>query len=356
MKQIMIGNNLRILLKITWRSVRPSACTPLRPKPPERARLELRQHVFSAALLILVALCMTLVSSRVHAQSYYGNPYAEAMAPGPLWSVAPYSGCKPPAGAPMCLQGAARECNSIFVSNACFRGIVPDIPNLQVGYLHNFAQNRNQGFLTLDYMLPVTIGCKDVAFGEAHGEFEDLIGTLKGTNDPNLQMLFGGGYRKRLSNNTMVGVNGFYNSVRLSGRWLSSGILGVETARVTAGNGILMLNFNYYGNIYSDVGLIFLPYKNGQGDYKFEGSYSQPILGQALDLRIKGSGYKLDRSGAIYGWNAGADVTTRSGLLNIRYEVGNDKLNETYHLAGISLTVGFQPERLLSGKSPFSIL
>jgi hypothetical protein len=313
-------------------------------------------HMCSSIAIAVVLLVLGLLSES-RAQCFGAVPQFGRGVEAARWDGS--CGCAPSAALshaspPSCQP---REQNSIYVSNSMLAGIVPYIPNLQIGYLHMWTRNNvNQGFLTFDYTLPVTINGWDVVFGETHGRFEDFAQTVSGSNDPNLQVLVGGGFRKRIRNTAMVGVNGFYNTLRLSGSWFASGIVGLEMAVVTPGDTVATLSFNYYGNVFADTDGLFAPFRQAQGDYKIEGTFTQPIFASGLDFRVRGSGYKLERGEDAYGWNVGADVTTRSNLVTFRYETGEDKINDTYHNLSVFVTVGFQPERLLCGQNPFRTL
>ncbi|MBI5571372.1 MAG: inverse autotransporter beta domain-containing protein [Desulfomonile tiedjei] len=250
-----------------------------------------------------------------------------------------------------------QELHSMCLSNANFAGILPQIPNFQLGYSYTWAgSDTTQGLLNLDYLIPKTVNRKDVLFGQVHGQFEDVSSLLGGSRDPNMQMLVGGGYRKRLGANAMIGLNGFYTTARLSRDWYSSGIAGLEMAWVSLRDAVFMLNCNYYGNIFADATGILTSYRGQTGDYKIEASYEQPILRRSVDFKVRGSSYRLDRGGDAYGWTAGAELTTRDRVLNLRYEVGHDRITDTYQSVGVYVTVGLRLERLFRFGSPFSAL
>ena len=74
-----------------------------------------------------------------------------------------------------------RGSDSLYLSNQMFQGLLGPIPNLQVGYLYRFGSSfTDQSRLTVDYLLPVTLGSGHSAvFGEAHGEFTNFWGSIK---------------------------------------------------------------------------------------------------------------------------------------------------------------------------------
>jgi len=234
-----------------------------------------------------------------------------------------------------------------------FRDFLPQIPNLEVGYLYTFGKEIDEGRLTVDYSVQKTVLGRDVVFGETHARFKDLLKTLKGDRIPNVEFLIGGGYRKRVSDDLMVGVNGFYNSTRLYGNWYSSGIVGLEVAAVTPGEGIVTLSWNYYGNVFSGKGGIFSAFRYGPGDHKIDATYSQPLYDRALEVRLKACAYRFNRAGLVRGWSAGGDLSTTNGLLTITYEVGHDRISGLFHNAGLFVNVWLRLGNLMAGESPF---
>jgi hypothetical protein len=90
-------------------------------------------------------------------------------------------------------------------------GLFGPIPNLEVGYLYSFGRSVRTGRLTLDYVLPVSLGSDSVVFGEAHLEFTGFWNTLSGSLNNRVDLSVGGGYRSMLNDKTLVGVNGFYD-------------------------------------------------------------------------------------------------------------------------------------------------
>ena len=120
-----------------------------------------------------------------------------------------------------------------------FQGILPPIPNLQVGYIYNFGKNVRSGRFTADYLLPVKLGAESRVFGEAHTEWQSFWKTPGFNNRVDVSL--GGGYRTILRNKAMVGVNGFYDTSRLGEQWYSSGSFGFETAALLSGSDALDL-------------------------------------------------------------------------------------------------------------------
>ena len=209
--------------------------------------------------------------------------------------------------------------------------------------------------LTLDYVLPVEFEPNSAVFGEAHGEFTNFWKILTGSTGfkERSDVSVGGGYRRIFHDDLFLGVNAFYDASRLGGRWYGSGGLGLEMASLLPGNDMVDLNFNYYGNIFQGRNSIVNAFRNGPGNFDIEAGYSHELYGDGPDLRLKVTGYRFDVGTKVYGWNAGAEVSTRNGVFTVRADTGNDRFNGTYHTVGGFVNVGLQLERLLSGESPF---
>jgi Inverse autotransporter, beta-domain len=244
---------------------------------------------------------------------------------------------------------------------------IPKIPNLDLGFLYYFGNHVSTGRFTADYVLPFRLNCDSVLFGEAHAEGWDFwkkshesVAAAPGftvTSSPTsnrVDLSFGGGYRTMLGPNTVVGVNGFYDTSHLFNRWYSSGGVGLEMAANVAGDDAIDLNFNWYGNLFNKNVLINA-FRNKGNSYDVEAGYSHPLFNRSLDLRLKAVGYQFGIGTGVYGWRTGADLTTRNGVFTLRYEHGRDRLNGDYNTVGGFVTVGFQLENLLSGESPFTM-
>jgi hypothetical protein len=245
-----------------------------------------------------------------------------------------------------------RGSDTIPISSGLFQGILPRIPNLELGYIYSFGSDVRVGRGTVDYLLPINLGNDSTIFGEGHAEFQDFWKTPPGGTNNRVDLSFGGGYRTIIRNSTLLGLNGFYDTSRLFGSWYSSGGLGLEMAAITSGDGAIDLNLNWYGNLFTRDGLINA-FRNKGGCYDIEAGYSHPLFNQALDLRLKLTGYQFDIGNNVYGWRTGADVTTRDGVFTVRYEYGQDSVNGSYNSIGGFVNVGFQPENILRGENPF---
>lgn len=244
--------------------------------------------------------------------------------------------------------------DSIFLSDRMLQGIFPLIPNLQVGYLYNFGPNVRSDRLTLDYVRPVSVTRNSTVFGEAHSEFQDFWKIIQGGVNSRVDVSLGGGYRRMLNNKTLVGVNGFFDTTRLGGDWYSSGGVGFEMAAEIAGNDAIDLNFNWYGNLFTRS-VITNAFRYGPSNFDFQAGYSHELYNGGPDLRLSATGYKFESWDGVYGFNAGAELKSRDGVLVLKYAVGHDKINQTYQTVGGFINVGFAPERILSGESPFEM-
>ncbi|MFC1834582.1 hypothetical protein ACFL2Q_07595 [Thermodesulfobacteriota bacterium] len=112
------------------------------------------------------------------------------------------------------------------------------------------------------------------------------------------------------------------------------------------------LNFNWYGNLFgSDV--LANAFRRGPSNFDIEAGFSHEIGSEGPDLRLNATAYRFTAGSAVHGWRAGVEVKTRDGVLSVKYEAGNDRVNRTYHTVGGFVNVGLQLENLLTGRSPF---
>ena len=253
------------------------------------------------------------------------------------------------------------------MSSGMLSPFLPRIPNLELGFLYYFGNRVNTGRFTADYVLPFRLGCDSVLFGEAHAEGWDFwkrstvsVAAAPGftvtTSDTNnrVDLSFGGGYRTMLGANTLVGVNGFYDTSRLFNKWYSSGGVGLEFAANVAGDDAIDLNFNWYGNLFNRDVLVNA-FRNKGNSFDVEAGYSHALFDHAMDLRLKVAGYQFDVGQPVGGWRGGADLTTRDGVFTVRYEYGHDRIDGDYNTVGGFINVGFLLENLLSFESPFTM-
>ncbi len=262
--------------------------------------------------------------------------------------------------------GCSRGDDAIPVSSGMLSPFLPRIPNLELGFLYYFGNRVSTGRFTADYVLPFRLSSDSVLFGEAHAEGWDFwkrpnvpvaavpgFTTTTSATSNRVDLSFGGGYRTMLGTNTLLGVNGFYDTSRLYNKWYSSGGVGLEYAANVAGDDAIDLNFNWYGNLFNRDVLINA-FRNNGNSFDLEAGYSHALFKRSLDLRLKLIGYQFDIGSAVQGWRGGADLTTRDGIFTLRYEYGHDRIDGYYNTVGGFVNVGFQLENLLSGESPFT--
>lgn len=263
--------------------------------------------------------------------------------------------------------GCSRGDEGIPVSSGMISPFFPKIPNLELGYLYYFGNHVRTGRFTADYMLPFYLSPNSVVFGEAHGEGWGFwkkptvtittpagFTTTTSTANSRVDLSFGGGYRTMLGRNALVGVNGFYDTSRLYNRWYSSGGVGLAMAANVAGDDAIDLNVNWYGNLFNRDVLVNA-FRSKGNSFDIEAGYSHALFDHSLDLRLKLIGYQFDIGAPVRGWRGGADLTTRNGMFTLRYEYGHDPLNGYYNTIGGLVTVGFNLENVLSGKSPLTL-
>jgi hypothetical protein len=249
-------------------------------------------------------------------------------------------------------RGAPEASDSLYVSSDMLQGILPLIPNLQFGYLYDFGNNRvSSGRFTADYLLPFSLSPDSMIFGEAHTEFQDFWKTHSFNN--RVDMSFGGGYRTLLSRNTLLGVNGFYDTSRLGGTWYSSGGVGLQMAALLPGNDAIDLNFNWYGQLFNS-NVIQNAFRYGPSNFDFQAGYSHELWNGGPDFRLSATGYKFDIGNSVWGWNGQAELWSRDAMFVLRYYVGQDAVNDTYQEVGGYVNIGFQLENIFRGESPFS--
>ncbi|MGO8820182.1 MAG: inverse autotransporter beta domain-containing protein, partial [Desulfomonilaceae bacterium] len=249
--------------------------------------------------------------------------------------------------------------DSVLLSSCMFQGLLPPIPNLQLGYLYSFSGSYGAGRLSGDYLKPFSLDKESFIFGEAHVEgwnfwnSGSLNGWSGGRVNNRVDVSLGGGYRKFFGNQALVGINGFYDTTRLTGQWFSSGGLGLQAAWLLPGSDALDLNFNWYGQLFNSYEWTNT-FRYGPSNYDLEAGYSHEIWNGGPDLRLKIRGYHFYIGSNLNGWTGGAELKSRDGMLVLKYEVGYDRLDYTYQTIGGYVNVGFQLENLLKGESPFT--
>ncbi|MEI7450806.1 MAG: hypothetical protein WCJ75_14405 [Desulfomonile sp.] len=295
-------------------------------------------------------------------QGIQQTPYSASDAVRRGWSsVSPDLTPSNPLGLPGSSVTGPRGSDSISISSGMFQGLLPNVPNLQLGYNYTFGPKFRAGSASVDYMLPFKLGAGSTIYGEAHGEFQSLSIAQPGSPNNCMELCFGGGYRRMFGGDTMIGLHGFYDKTRLSGNWYSSGSAGVEMSAMVAGHDAIDLNCNWYGQAFdasllsnslgfnagtSQVGF-------GNSNYDFQAGYSHELYDGGPDLRLSVTGYKFDTSSNVYGYYGGAELKSRDGVFLLKYDVGYDNTSQTFQSVSAFINTGFQLENLIAGKSPF---
>lgn len=312
-----------------------------------------------AELILCLVLVFVGVSTSVPAQGLTQSPYGAPSVVRSGLDLAPSNPLSAPVGAG---QPAS---NSIPLTPQIFRGILPQPSNLQAGYLYSFGNSVGSGRLTLDFIQPVVFG-NSAVFGEAHGEFQDFWKTVQrlfrsgdmitaqSSFDERTDLSFGGGYRTLLNENTLLGVNGFFDSTKLGRQWYSSGGVGFEYAALIGGSDAIDLTFNWYGNLF-DSDALANAFRRGPQNYDFQAGYSHEMWEGGPDLRLSATGYRFSAGAGVYGFRTGAELKTRDGMFSVKYEAAHDRVNKTYHTVGGFVNVGMRLSNLLNGESPFDM-
>lgn len=301
--------------------------------------------MFVARLISAFAIIF-LASTVLWAQSFLPNTTSRYT--GAAVNLAPSN----PLAMPAVYGGSSSEL--LPITSGMLGAYMPTIPSLEFGFQYFFGNKVRSGQASFDYLLPFNLGNSSVVFGEAHGNWWNFAQRPAGGASNRVDLSIGGGYRKILSEQLLVGVNGFYDSSRLFNNWYSSGGVGLEFAANVGSSDAVDLNANWYGDIFSSNSIINA-FRNKGGSYDIEAGYSHAMFNQALDLRLKFAGYQFDTGSSVYGYKTGADLTTKDGMFTLRYEYGNDRINGSWNNIGAFVNIGFQMENVIKGESPFTM-
>ncbi len=177
--------------------------------------------------------------------------------------------------------GCSRGDDGIAVSSGMLSPFLPKIPNLELGYCITSATMSGPDDSRLIMSFRSISSYDSVLFGEAHAEGWDFWkrqNALIAATSNRVDLSFGGGYRRMLGPNTLVGVNGFYDTSRVFNTWHSSGGVGLEYAANIAGDDAIDLNFNWYGNLFNRDVLINAFQEQG-GQFRCRGRLFPCIIG-----------------------------------------------------------------------------
>ncbi len=315
-----------------------------------------RLRVFALMLGLQVFLLFSITFAQSIQTTPYGSPSLMRGLSGQGVDSTPSNPLRGPGSSgPLALGGS----DAATVSSGMFQGMLPPIPNLQLGYVYTFGSNYGAGRVTGDYLKPFSLTPESFLFGEAHVEGWNFwnsggsTGYSKGFVNNRVDVSLGGGYRKFFGKQALIGINGFYDTTRLTGQWYSSGSLGLQVAWLLPGGDALDLNLNWYGQLLNSWQWVNA-FRYGPSNYDFEAGYSHEIWNGGPDLRLKVKGYHFDVGSNLNGWAGGAELKSRDGAFVLRYEVGHDKLDQTYQTIGTYVNIGFQLENLLRAENPFT--
>ncbi|MEW6529325.1 MAG: hypothetical protein AB1473_00710 [Thermodesulfobacteriota bacterium] len=274
------------------------------------------------------------------------------------------------------LVSLSRLGESLNLSDALVRHILPKWANLDFGFNITFNNSLTTGSYFLDLLVPVQRSARECFFIEAHGEYlgywrnksealnqstlpffavpVELITTSAIDSSPNRHdFSFGAGYRKLFDSSTLVGINSFVDLSRVFDEWHSSWGWGFEFAALCPYNSAIDFHFNQYGNLFR--GSAFLAAFRAQGtSIDFGGGCSLALLDEKLDLRLGVDGYRFIFGNEEWGWRGSAELTTGDGAFSLRYEHGYDRIDHSYDSIGAYVNWAFDSQNLLSGRNPFT--
>jgi len=323
--------------------------------------------IFLTCLLIGIASAQGLQGSPQSSPSYISHLSQEPLLSRPSNPLGEAGSSSPYAGGS----------SAVPISSDMFRGLIPKIPHLDIGYFDLLADNFRETRWTVDYLLPVALGTDDMLFSEFHADsssynsrtwvpfLDNFWQQTPPEGNTRTDLAVGIGYRKMFGGGLLLGVNTFYDATRLFGNWRSSGSVGLEMIANGPGDLATDLNFNYYSKVFlgfSSRGSVFPTFnifddiRQGKGGFDIEAGVSQPLFNRALDLRLKLAAYQFDLGDQRkYGYKTGADLTTADGVLRLTVEYGRDGVAGFYRNVGGYVSIGFQPENILFGEMPFSM-
>lgn len=248
----------------------------------------------------------------------------------------------------------------IPISSGMFSGILPHISNLDFGFMYAIGDSISTGSISADYLVPISRCPSSMIFGEAHVQYagfwtSPMDGAPALIDAANrLDVSLGGGYRRRLTWEALVGVNAFLDSSRIFHTWYSSWGWGVEAAYLTSSDCAVDFTFNMYGMQFNRR-MLTNAFRNHGTSFDVHAGYARPLFNKTLDLRVELAGYQFDTGNKNYGFRVGTEVTTRSGLFRLTYDFGYDPVNEAYHQFGGFVNLSLNLENLLCGKGVISL-
>lgn len=266
--------------------------------------------------------------------------------------------------------------NSLTLSSALVDEYLPDLPNMDYGFIYEINPTGVDNFrFFADALVPFAGNAGRTAFAEIHFDYQgfpswtpasttEQIGSGPGsivtTTDykaarNRMNISAGGGYRAFVNRNTFLGINAFYDGSRIFGRWYSSWGWGLETAALVYGGGMADLRFNHYGNQFRFADFVDM-WRHGDISGDIEAGYSTPLGNSEWDLRFKLNGYQYGTGSntKITGLRYGAELTFADGLFTASADYGSDRSRGSYASVSGWINLGFQAENILRGESPFT--
>jgi len=318
------------------------------------------QRLFRVSILVSFVVCFSpllAVSQGIQQTPYSAADVVRRSGPSVVPDLTPSNPLGMPGGSILGPRGS----ENISISSGMFQSILPKIPNLQLGYNYTFGPQLRAGSASADYLLPVKIDADTTVYGEAHGEFQTLSISQPGSPNNSTELCFGGGYRRMLGKDTLVGLHSFFNTAKLSGTWYPSASAGVEFASMISGHDAIDFIFNWYGKALDATIFGTTPAyaasaataNFGNANFDFQVGYSHELYNGGPDLRLSATGYKLECGSNVYGYYGGAELKSRDGVYVVKYDVGYDNAFDVYQSVAAFVNMGFQLENLLDGKSPF---
>lgn len=312
-----------------------------------------REYIRPGLVWIFCIIVLVIGASMAQGQQQTldGSSTTRGTGRGPMLDLGPSN----PLGLPRASGG-----DWFSFSSGMFDGIIPQIPNLSLGFYYgrpphyyNLQRTTTTTLFTADYFHPIRIGSSSVLLAEAHGDFENLLGTLQGEQYNRLDLDFLAAYRRLFGNTLMLGAYVAWDFTRFHGEWRPTGGMGLEMVARGPGRSVTDLTFNYYGTLFPGY-TWFNDVKEGRGNFELEAGYTQPIFDRALALRLDFRAYRFDLGDMfIDGWGTGAEFATRNGLFTVTCDYAHDRINDPHFLVGGTFNVGLQLENLLRLESPF---
>lgn len=261
-----------------------------------------------------------------------------------------------PLGMPGTTGGLPRGSDTLNLSTRMFPEILPAIPGLEISYLHSFGRGYDSSRLLVEFVRPFRIDSTTTVYGEAHGLLRDFWRRDLRSEEGRLDLGLGGGVRKQLGPNTIVGAHAFYDARYEVEQWRSSASAGAMMAAILPGNDAIDLTVNLYSAYNSDP-LIGLFEGTAKGSIDVTATYYHELWNAGPDVRLSAFGYSEDESVTTVhvrdrGYGGRVALASRDGMLRASYQYEHDSSLREIHTVGVNVNVGFRLENLLALESP----